>query len=65
MQSGSLVWVNCLPMQLIFKSYLLAKILLTSSKNTYSGAFQIFFPASSDFCHLMITLANSLDPDQA
>ena len=22
-------------------------------------------PASSDFCHLLITLANSLDPDQA
>ena len=23
------------------------------------------FPASGDFCHLLITYANSLDPDQA
>ena len=23
------------------------------------------FPASGDFCHLLITFANNLDPDQA
>ena len=37
-------------------------------KNIFSGEIRnIFnsFPVSGDFCHLLITFANSLDPDQA
>ena len=37
------------------------------SQKVVSRSCSVFnsLPASSDFCHLLITLANSLDPDQA
>ena len=37
------------------------------SQKVISRSCSVFksFPASSDICHLLITFANSLDPDQA
>ena len=37
------------------------------SQKVVSRSFSVFnsLPASDNFCHLLITFANSLDPDQA
>ena len=37
------------------------------SQKVVPRSYSVFnsLPASSDFCHLLITFANSLDPDQA
>ena len=37
------------------------------SQNVISGSCSVLnsLPASGNFCHIMITFANSLDPDQA
>ena len=46
----------------------LSKMKLTFARNyVVSRSFSVFnsLPASSDFCHLLITFAKSLEPDQA
>ena len=40
------------------------KVIMKGIPYTYTGSLNSF-PASGDFCRLLITLANSLDPDQA
>ena len=59
--------VNMDPLDL--KSDMLIKFKLAGTSNYQSSNYQVFTVknfvlASSDFCHLLITFANSLDPDQ-
>ena len=44
---------------LVAPQWIVAHVRLTVSLVRFNG-----FPISSNFCHLLITYANSLDPDQ-